>query len=373
MKTKLNSNRMVNAVSLLLVTGFLVTSLASYFVSRASLRSSIANNELPLTSDNIYSEIQRDLIRPVFISSLMATNTFLRNWVIDGEKDRKQIAEYLDDIRVKYHTVTSFFVSDKTLNYYYAGGLLKTVSPKEERDKWYFRVRAMKDLYEINVDPDMANKDTITVFINYKVFDYDGNFIGAIGVGLTVDFVKKLMETYNRKYGRNIYFIERNGVVKFFSSASDTFQKNVFTESTSPVFREKFEETLKNSGEFLSYRRSGELVHANIRYISEFKLYLIVEQPERDKTRQIFSALIMNLSICAVITLVVLFLVKRTIRNYQERIKTLEGIIPICMHCKQIRDEHGTWHSLEHFISERSDARFSHGICPNCIDKHYGD
>jgi len=79
-------NRLMLIVSLLLVSGFLITSFASYFVSLSSLRSQISQKELPLTSDNIYSEIQRDFLRPIFISSLMALDTFLRDWVIQGEK-----------------------------------------------------------------------------------------------------------------------------------------------------------------------------------------------------------------------------------------------------------------------------------------------
>lgn len=80
-------------VSLLLAAGFLVTSLTSFFVSRASVRAQIAESALPLTSDNIYSEIQRDLLRPVFISSLMATDTFVRDWVVHGEVDATRISE----------------------------------------------------------------------------------------------------------------------------------------------------------------------------------------------------------------------------------------------------------------------------------------
>lgn len=52
-------------------------------------------------------------------------------------------------------------------------------------------------------------------------------------------------------------------------------------------------------------------------------------------------------------------------------IKILSGIIPICMHCKKIRDDAGYWDKLEKFISENSEAEFSHGICPSCLDKHY--
>ena len=74
-------------LTLLLIAGFSATSWISYRVSYQTLRNQIITNELPLTSDNIYSEIQRDLLSPVFIASLMANDSFLRNWVINGEKD----------------------------------------------------------------------------------------------------------------------------------------------------------------------------------------------------------------------------------------------------------------------------------------------
>jgi hypothetical protein len=53
------------------------------------------------------------------------------------------------------------------------------------------------------------------------------------------------------------------------------------------------------------------------------------------------------------------------------QVKQLEGIIPICMYCKKIRDEEQLWHQLEQYISEHSDAMFSHGICPVCFEEHY--
>lgn len=51
------------------------------------------------------------------------------------------------------------------------------------------------------------------------------------------------------------------------------------------------------------------------------------------------------------------------------RVKQLEGIIPICAYCKKIRDDHDTWQGLEAYISEHSQAHFSHGICPACFEK----
>ena len=52
-----------------------------------------------------------------------------------------------------------------------------------------------------------------------------------------------------------------------------------------------------------------------------------------------------------------------------DEIKTLRGIIPICAWCKKIRDDEGFWEQVEDYFTERSDAMFSHGICPDCLEK----
>jgi len=52
-------------------------------------------------------------------------------------------------------------------------------------------------------------------------------------------------------------------------------------------------------------------------------------------------------------------------------VKTLQGIIPICSHCKEIRNDKGLWVRLENYIQDHSDALFSHSICDNCLEKYY--
>ena len=54
-------------------------------------------------------------------------------------------------------------------------------------------------------------------------------------------------------------------------------------------------------------------------------------------------------------------------------VKTLQGFIPICSSCKKIRDDSGFWQQIENYIQERSDARFSHSICPDCAKRLYPD
>jgi phosphoserine phosphatase RsbU/P len=53
------------------------------------------------------------------------------------------------------------------------------------------------------------------------------------------------------------------------------------------------------------------------------------------------------------------------------QIKTLKGLLPICSFCKKIRDDQGYWNQLENYISEHTNADFSHGICPECLEEHF--
>jgi hypothetical protein len=64
---------------------------------------------------------------------------------------------------------------------------------------------------------------------------------------------------------------------------------------------------------------------------------------------------------------------KKSVDESFARIKVLNGLIPICANCKKIRDDKGYWDQLEGYIQSHSEAKFSHGVCPECAEKMYGD
>lgn len=61
------------------------------------------------------------------------------------------------------------------------------------------------------------------------------------------------------------------------------------------------------------------------------------------------------------------------LREAMGQLRTLRGIVPICMHCKSVRDDHGYWKLVEAYVSQHSDAQFSHSICPKCMEKYYSE
>jgi len=314
-------------VLLLLVVlggGFLATSLASYYAALDSIRDNIVNTELPLTSDNVYSEIQKDLVRPVLISSMMARDTFVRDWVMNGEQDIEQMTRYLREVQEHYGAVTSFFVSEKTHTYYQAKGVLKQVKQSEPRDTWYFRVRDMQAPYEINVDVDMANQDRLTFFINYKVFDYQQRFIGATGVGLTVDAVVQLIDDYQARYQRSVYFVDSAGRIALTGATGGPLGARVGQSLGDVPGLEDLEAKLAQpQGGHFEYREHGRAHFLNVRFIPELDWYLFVDKQENGAVAGIRRSLYLNLLICLLVTALVLVLVSASLRRYQKRIAAL--------------------------------------------------
>jgi len=61
------------------------------------------------------------------------------------------------------------------------------------------------------------------------------------------------------------------------------------------------------------------------------------------------------------------------LRDALNKVNLLSGLLPICASCKKIRDDRGTWKILEEYIGDHSEAKFTHGICPDCLEKLYPD
>lgn len=314
--------RVLAWLSVILLVGFMSTSLVGYLVSRNAIRHGIASQALPQTGDNIYSEIQKDLLRPVFVSSQMAHDTFLRDWMLNGEKDHTQVVRYLREVKEKYGTITSFLVSEKSKKYYFAGGILKTVKESDERDAWYFNARSMPKDYETNVDFDMANNNMITVFINHKVMDYKGNYIGITGVGLMLNKVAQTLQSYQNRFGRRIFFVDKQGQIIL---AAQPLPRGERTIQARAGIRDIAAEIL-NSGiqsTQLEYTRESTTVLVNSRFIPELGWHLVVEQDETEEMRPVRRVLWLNIAISLAVTLLVLAIALYTVNRHQSRLEVM--------------------------------------------------
>jgi len=316
--------RLVVLLGVILAVGFLATTLASFFVSRGSLREGIVGSELPLIADNLYSEIQKDLIRPILISSTMASDTFLRDWVIAGEADVERITRYLKEIKTRFGAFTSFFISERTRVYYHADGVLKTVSEQEPRDVWYFRARSMAPDYEINVDPDLANADAMTIFKNYRVFDYAGKYIGIAGVGLTVNAVQDLIRKYRERFAREIYFVDKSGQVVLSETPGGGGKLG-----DRPGIGAMADRLLSGGHQAVQYEVGGNARFVNVRYVSELQWFLFVEKDEGKSTAGIVKTLYLNLLVCLIAIVLVISITSVFIGRYQVQLERVATTDPL--------------------------------------------
>ncbi|MBC3875740.1 sensor domain-containing diguanylate cyclase [Undibacterium flavidum] len=321
MSKSLKQYRLLIWISLILILGFIAVLATSYVVSKDALRRGLSENMLPITGDNVYSEIQKDVLRPVFVSAQMANDTFVRDWILEGEQDTSQISKYLKEVKARNNAISSFLVSDQSKNYYYPDGLLKTIKETEVRDQWFFRVKNLKTAYETNVDIDMANRDSMTIFTNYRVLDYNGKFLGAVGIGLTLDTMKNLIDSYQSRFQRKIYFVDKKGNLVL---SGNSFKQKKINISTSPGLDQIAKQILantKNDSLHLEYYIEDESIYVNSRFIPELGWHLLVEQNLESELKPLQKLLLVNAAIGLAITLTVILIVLLSVRRYQKRIE----------------------------------------------------
>jgi diguanylate cyclase (GGDEF)-like protein len=307
-------------IILLLLFGFILTTLSSFLVSRHSLRSQIKSSEIPLTSGTIYSKIKTDLLAPKLIASVMANDAFLRKWIINGEKDQNQIKNYLKQIKQNYNVSSAFFVSNQTGNYYYPKGIFKKVSPADTRDNWFYNLKKADRLYELNIEADATNNDESTIFFNYKVFDHDDNFIGSTGVGIEVVAVRKIIDDHNLKYKKNIYISDAKGKVILYSAQS-LLQGSQITDL--PGLHNKKDILLTKAPQVISFEQGMETIHISSRFIPELDWIMIIEQTEQRITENIRVALYINIAMSIIICIGILIILLYILSRYNTRMEQL--------------------------------------------------
>ena len=79
----------------------------NYTVSLNNAHKQLKEHSLPLSLDNIYTSIQKNIIEPYLLSSMMANDTFVQDWIINEEKDKEKIIKYLDSIKNKPYWLDS--------------------------------------------------------------------------------------------------------------------------------------------------------------------------------------------------------------------------------------------------------------------------
>jgi len=287
-------------------------------------------NVVKLSDVDISNHIESSMSQPVMASKTMANDEFLKTWLSKEPENAgddtylEQLYKYLKAYQVKYGYTTVFCVSAQTGNYYYQDGLNKTISKNDAHDVWYYNFLASGKEYDLEIDTNQANHNSITIFINFRVEGADGRLLGVIGVGLQADFIEETIHSYEKIYGLSVYIVNDGGAKNSFTGSTDTF----VSKDALPEYTGINEEIVMNkSGESAVqwFTSGGERKCLITQYDDDLGWYLVLEMKTNSISKSFQESIksnmllmLISLAACIVVTTAVFI-------NFNSRIVTIEN------------------------------------------------
>jgi diguanylate cyclase (GGDEF)-like protein len=180
--------------------------------------------------------------------------------------------------------------------------------------------------YEINIDPDMAHGDALTIFINYRVIDTNGIFLGAAGVGISVNSMNAIVENLQAEHDTAAFFVDREGRILVGapygitgSAASDgaTLHSLADDQALGAVAAE----AIGSGGGSFRYKRDGKARLLLVRPVPELKWFLFVEHTEDVAISDAGRALLFNLVVFFLLVGSIITLTAITVDRFQSRLE----------------------------------------------------
>lgn len=312
--------KIVVVIAFLLLILSIGISFVNYTISMNSTQDQLRTQSLPLSVDNIYTEIQKHMIEPFLVSSMMAHDTFVIDWILKEEANTEKIQKYLDSIKNKYGLLSAFLVSHKTKNYYTQDGFLETVHKSNPRNQWYFRFKDIAQNHEINLDFNEHLSNTLMMFINFKMFDRNYNYLGATGIAMQISYIDDMLRSFKENYKLTVSFLDKQGNIVL---SKEYNQKELINIDAIEELAQYKDEILSKNTKILEYTKNGSKHLLNIKYIEELDIYLLVSAKLDDFTSDTKNTFYLNSSISLLLTLLVTLIIVSVISKYHKKLENL--------------------------------------------------
>ena len=320
--------RLIFFLSAILLASFVSVSILNYQTAKEAMKREITEASLPLLRENIYSEIKSDILPALNISSAMANDHFLIKWTKDGEKDLDAILSYLERIQLQYGYFSTFFVSEATKTYYHFSGVNKTISPDDPHDVWYYDFVDSGKHYSLDVDNDEVRDNTLTIFINYRLVDEDGNLLGVTGVGIEMKSFSRFLGQQQEKYNRTIFLTDTDGTIQAHSDISLVEQVSIFDLPGLEVAAGRVLQAVDTPVDIQLRTSGGELLLTS-RFIPEIEWFLIVEMVDTGQLGGGRKILLRSMLIGFAASILIIFLVIVMINQYNRHLEQMAATDPL--------------------------------------------
>lgn len=313
---KNESRKVAFVVILLLLILSLLISVFNFKTSLHSKEQELIERSLPLSIDNIYTEIQVHILDQNLISSMMANDTFLVDWLVNNEENESKIQQYLSSVKNKYQLFLTFLVSQKTQNYYTQDGLLEQLSPDNPDNIWYFEFREGAKGQEINLDFNHNIEDELIMFINHKIFDKNHQLLGVAGVGIKTSYLHNMLRNFRQNYQSTVFFVKADSTIVF-SEEKALEGKSFLEQEQIQIFKNN---DFSNVPKIVEYSNVGKDFIFMTRYVPDLNIYIVVKVKLSDFTGDVVQALLINILISLLITAIISFLILSMFTRYNRKL-----------------------------------------------------
>lgn len=207
-------HKLLLGITVALVLSITLSTALSNSLLKDMLDKRLNERELPTVLREIRNDIGLILSTPFISSKNLSENTMVVDWINRSEPVEEQAAiiEYLRSLKENNGAAISFLVSSVTGNYYNHEGVLKTLSPSNDRDQWFYNSLKSSEPFTIGLDISEASGKA-TVFINYLV-KINGKAIAIAGLGKELDEMTNTINQYRIGESGLITLVENSGRIQ---------------------------------------------------------------------------------------------------------------------------------------------------------------
>lgn len=264
-------------------------------------------------SNNIYRIVDDKLIETVNVSKAIANDTLLidlleQEHTTDQNIMNDRMAAYNSRLKDSFSLMWVFIASDESKAYYTNEGLYRTLDPDNNPDdEWYTSFVQMDKEYDVTIGRDSDSPDVWTVFVDARIQNEEGEFLGVCGVAVEVSDLGELLRSHEEEYDIDILFTDENGQIQIENGnvRGDEIQSYLLPEDLSE--------------EATIITRTGlRSNYTIIKYIESLQWYMIIQDFDPYNHTIDYVLIAVNVDcfiICVVVTLICLHsIIKRNQR-----------------------------------------------------------
>jgi diguanylate cyclase (GGDEF)-like protein len=200
------------------------TVIATYSISKISRE--YTSERLSALSTDVERSIDDVISQTVSVSRTIANDTFLTSLLErENETNQQEISDLLASYTDKLENIFSyewvFIASDQTKAYYSSSGIYQILDVDSDEDSWYTDFVNLNKEYDVSVGTDNDAPDTATFFVDVRIENEEGDFLGICGVAVQMDDLKAVISEYEDEYNVSVFFVDENKELQLSGEEAD--------------------------------------------------------------------------------------------------------------------------------------------------------